>query len=182
LRLDACVEDIKFKTIRGLDRRLIATLSSCDWIRNKRNIRVTGATGAGKTYVACALGQSACRHGFSVMYCRAPSLFDDLVVAKADGRHKRIMSSIETKKLLILDDFGLETLTAESRRDLLEIMESRYGISSTLIASQLPTENWHDVIGDPTIADAILDRTVHNAYDIKLKGPSMRDPNSDQNG
>ena len=182
LRLNACVEDLKFKAIRGLDRRLITALSSCDWIRDKCRIRITGATGTGKTYVACALGHCACRHGFSVVYFRAHPLFDDLVVAKADGRHKTIMSSIEKKRVLILDDFGLEVLTAESRRDLLEIMESRYGISSTIITSQLPTDNWHDAIGDPTIADAILDRTVHNTYDIKLKGPSMRDPKSDENG
>ena len=182
LRLAACAEDLKFKPGRGLDRALITTLASCDWIRDRRNVRITGATGAGKTYVACALGHSACRHGFTVAYYRAPSLFDDLVVAKADGRHKRILSSIESKKLLILDDFGLEKLTAESRRDLLEIMERRYGISSTIIASQLPTEHWHDAMGDPTIADAILDRTVHNAYDIKVKGPSMRKETSDQNG
>jgi len=182
LRLAACLEDLKFKPGRGLDRALIVTLSSGDWLRDKRNVRVTGATGTGKTYIACALGHSACRHGFSVAYYRAPTLFDDLVLAKADGRHKRIMSSIASKKLFILDDFGLEKLTAENRRDLLEIMEARYKLNSTVIASQLPSDHWHEAIGDPTIADAILDRTVHNSYQIQLKGPSMRDENSKPKG
>lgn len=182
LRLAACLEDLKFKQGRTLDRGLLTTLASCDWIRDKRNVRVTGPTGTGKTYVSCALGHSACRNGFSVAYYRAPTLFDDLVVAKADGRHKRILSSIESKKLFILDDFGLEKLTAENRRDLLEIMERRYGITSTIIASQLPPEHWHEAIGDPTIADAILDRTVHNSYHIKLKGPTMRNEKLDPNG
>lgn len=182
LRLAACLEDLKFKPGRGLDRTLITTLSSGDWLRNKRNVGVTGPTGTGKTYVACALGHSACRQGFPVAYYRAPTLFDDLVLAKADGRHKRIMSSIASKRLFILDDFGLEKLTAENRRDLLEIMEKRYGLSSTIIASQLPSDHWHEAIGDPTIADAILDRTIHNSYHIKLKGPSMRNEKSEDNG
>jgi DNA replication protein DnaC len=182
LRLVACLEDLKFKPGRGLERALLTTLSACDWVRDKRNIRITGATGTGKTYIACALGRACCRHGFSTAYYRASALFDDLILAKSDGRYKRILSSIESKRLFILDDFGLEKLTAENRMDLLEIMERRYGISSTIIASQLPVEHWHEVIGDPTIADAILDRTVHNSYHIKLKGPTMRDEGLDQNG
>jgi len=183
LRLDACIEDVKLKGARGLDRSLITTLSSCDWIRDKRNIAITGPTGAGKTYLACALAHAACRQGFTAIYHRAAVLFDDLVLAKADGRYKRVMLSLTSKRLLLIDDFGLEKLTAENRRDLLEIMEQRYGNSSTIITSQFDVEHWHDVIGDPTIADAILDRFVHNSHEIKVKGKSMRDPkNTDQNG
>ena len=183
LRLAACMEDLKMKSSRGLDRSVITSLASSDWVRDKRNIAITGPTGAGKTYLACALAHSACRHGFTSVYHRATSLFDDLVVAKGDGRYRRILSAIEAKRLLIIDDFGLEPLTAENRRDLLEIMEQRYDISSTIITSQFPVEHWHDVIGDPTLADAILDRFVHNSQELKLKGKSMRDPkNSEQNG
>jgi len=183
LRLDACIEDVKLKGTRGLDRSLITTLSSCDWIRDKRNIAITGPTGAGKTYLACALAHAACRRGFTAIYHRAAVLFDDLVLAKADGRYKKVMLSLTSKKLLLIDDFGLEKLTAENRRDLLEVMEQRYGNSSTIITSQFDVEHWHDVIGDPTIADAILDRFVHNSHEIKVKGKSRRDPkNTDQNG
>jgi DNA replication protein DnaC len=186
LRLAACMEDLKIKPGRGLDRSVITSLSSCDWIRDKRNIAITGPTGSGKTYLACALGHSACRQGFTVMYHRLPSLFDDLILAKADGRYKRLLSSLESKRLLILDEFGLEKLSAENRRDLLEIVEQRYDISSTIITSQLDVEHWHGIIGDPTLADAILDRFVHNAHELKVKGEkgeSMRkNKNSDQNG
>jgi DNA replication protein DnaC len=182
LRLAACMEDLKTKSGRGIDRALTTSLASCDWIRSKRNVLITGPAGAGKTYLACALAHSACRNGFSTIYYRAPSLFDDLILTKADGRYKRLLSSIESKKLLILDDFGLEKLSTENRRDLLEIMERRYDISSSIITSQFPSEHWHDIIGDPTLADAILDRVVHNSNEIKLKGKSMRDPKTDQNG
>jgi len=170
LRLAACMEDLKIKASRGLDRATITALATCDWLRDKRNLALTGATGAGKTYLACALGHQACRQGFSVIYYRATTLLDDLILAKADGRYKKVLSSIESKRLLILDDFGLEKLTAENRRDLLEMMEQRYGISSTIITSQLEVEHWHQVIGDPTLADAILDRFVHNSVELKVKG------------
>ena len=182
LKLPACMEDLKIKSSRGIDRAVITALASCDWIRAKQNVLITGPTGAGKTYLACALAHAACRHGFTTIYHRAITLFDDLVVAKADGRYKRILSNIESKKLLVLDDFGLSTLTAENRRDLLEIMEQRYDISSTIITSQFEDEHWHDIIGDPTIADAILDRTVHNAHKIKVKGASIRKEKSAEMG
>ena len=183
LRLSACIEDLKIKASRGLDRATITALASCDWIRNRQHIFITGPTGGGKTYLACALAHSACRHGFTAIYHRASSLFDDLVIAKADGRYKRVLLSIESKRLLILDDFGLEKLSAENRRDMLEIVEQRYNRSSIIITSQFATEHWHDIIGDPTLADAILDRVTHNGQELKLKGKSMRDPkNSEQNG
>lgn len=185
-RLAACMEDLKIKASRGLDRSVITALATCDWVRDKRNLAITGATGAGKTYLACALGHQACRQGFTVIYHRATTLLDDLILAKADGRYKRVLSNIESRRVLILDDFGLEKLTAENRRDLLEMMEQRYGISSTIITSQLETEHWHQVIGDPTLADAILDRFIHNAHELKIKGEkgeSMRkNQASNQNG
>lgn len=186
LRLAACMEDLKVKTSRGLDRSTVTALATCDWLRDKRNLAITGATGAGKTYLACALGHQACRQGFSVIYHRATTLFDDLILAKADGRYKKVLYNIESRKLLILDDFGLEKLTVENRRDMLEMMEQRYGITSTIIISQLEVEHWHQVIGDPTLADAILDRFVHNSHELKVKGEkgeSMRkNQTSNQNG
>lgn len=182
LRIAACLEDLKIKSVRGIDRALITALSSCDWIRDKRNVLITGPTGAGKTFLACALAQAACRQGLSAVYYRASVLFDELLIAKADGRYKKVLDAIESKKLLVLDDFGLAKLTAENRRDLLEIMEQRYDISSTIITSQFDREHWHDIIGDPTLADAILDRTVHNAHEIKLKGESQRKQKSDETG
>ncbi len=186
LRLAACMEDLKVKASRGLDRSVVTSLATCDWIRDKRNIAITGPTGAGKTYLACALAHSACRHGYTVIYHRASALFDDLVVAKGDGRYRSILSSIASRKLLILDDFGLEALTAENRRDLLELMEQRYEVSSTIITSQFDVEHWHGLIGDATLADAILDRFVHNAQELKVKGEkgeSMRkNKNSEHNG
>ncbi len=174
LRLPASYEDLKFKSGRGLDRALLVSLATCDWLRNKRNVSVTGATGVGKSYLACALANHACRHGFSALYLRAPLIFDDLTVARADGRYKRLLNSIKKPDLIILDDFGLSTLTADGRRDLLEIMEARYEEGSTIITSQFDRSLWHQLIGDPTLADAILDRFVHNSYEIKLTGDTMR--------
>jgi len=174
LRLTATVEDIDYRTPRGLDKRLMLSLATCDWIRQRHNVIVTGPTGAGKTYLACALGHKACREGFTVQYHRAPRLFGDLVLAKADGRYPKRMTALAKTDLLIIDDWATAVLTDEQRRDLFEIIEDRHERRSTLIAAQMPLNHWHDVIGDPTLADAILDRLVHNAHKITLKGESMR--------
>lgn len=182
LRLSASLEDLELRASRGLDRSVITALATSDWVLSKQNVLITGPTGAGKTYLACALAQKACRLGFSVLYFRAPILFQDLSVAKADGRYRRLLASITKCQLIVLDDFALAPLTDEQRRDLLEILEHRYESSSTIIASQLPLDHWHDVIGDPTIADAILDRLIHNAHPINLKGESMRKKKTDKNG
>ena len=174
LRLSACIEDLDLKASRGLDRSVITALSTSDWIKLHRNVLVTGPTGAGKTYVSCALAQKACRDGYTVFYQRASQLFQDLTLAKADGRYTRILTHLSKKDLFVIDDFALSPLTDEQRRDLLEIIEDRYERRSTLIVSQVPFEHWHDIIGDPTIADAILDRLVHNAHKLSIKGESMR--------
>ena len=137
---------------------------------------VTGATGTGKTYVACALAQQACRTGFRAIYRRVPRLLDELALAHADGTYTRLLGRLAKIDVLVLDDWGLAPLREQERRDLLEILEDRYGARSTIITSQLPVEKWHDYLADPTIADALLDRVVHNAHRIKLKGPSRRKP------
>ncbi len=181
LRLAAAVEDIDYRHPRGLDKRLMTALASGDWIRRHHNCILTGPTGAGKTYIACALGHKACREGFSVLYHRAPRLFQEITRAKGDGRYPRLMNTLAKSDLLILDDWGTALLTDEQRRDLFELVEDRYERRSTLIAAQLPLDNWHDIIGEPTLADAILDRLVHNAHKIALKGDSMRKKKSDLN-
>lgn len=182
LRLAACIEDLEIKSSRGLDRSVVASLSTRTWLDKARNVIIEGPTGAGKTYLACALAQQACRNGFSSLYVRAPALFDDLSLAKADGRFKSLMAAIARTRLLVLDDFALAPLTDEQRRNLLEIAEQRYEIGSTILVSQMPISHWHDIIGDPTLADAILDRLVHNAQCIVLKGESMRKKKNQQNG
>lgn len=174
LRQAATVEDVDYRTSRGLDRGLFQKLATNDWIRDRRNLLITGPCGIGKSYLACALGHKACRDDLSVVYHRAPRLFAALALARGDGRYARVLRSIARTRLLIIDDWGPEPLNADQRRDLLEIVEDRYDAGSILITSQLPTENWHDIIGDPTIADAILDRIVHNAYRIELSGESLR--------
>jgi DNA replication protein DnaC len=176
LRLSACIEDLDIKAARGLDRTVVTALATSDWLKRHQNVIVTGATGAGKTYVACALAQKACRDGYTVFYERAPKLFQDLALAKADGRYYKIMTNLAKKDLIVIDDFALAPLTDEQRRDLLEIVEERYDRHSTLMASQVPTDHWHDIIGDPTIADAILDRLIHNAHKLSLKGKTRRKP------
>jgi DNA replication protein DnaC len=174
LRQSAVVEDVDFRAHRGLDRALFLKLTSCEWIREHHHLCLIGPTGIGKSWLACALGHKACREGFSVLYKRASRLFTDLAQARGEGRLPRLMSAFERTRLLIIDDWGPEPLNAEQRRDLLEIVDDRYDRGSLLITSQLPVNRWHEVIGDPTLADAILDRIIHRAHRIDLKGPSLR--------
>ncbi len=174
LKQTNCVEDIDFRTPRGLDKNLILTLAGCNWITKAQNVIVTGPTGVGKTYLACALAHKACLEGYSALYKRMTKLFDELNIAKADGRYGKLMLTWAKTNLIILDDLGMAPMTASQRHDLLELMEDRYGQKSTIVTSQLPIEAWHESIGDPTLADAILDRIIHNAYKINLKGESMR--------
>lgn len=178
LRQDSCIEDIDFRHPRGLDKSLVMRLAGCDWIKAHNNLIITGPTGVGKTYLACAFAQKACREGFNTIYLRISKLFEDLSLSKGDGRYLKLLSSFAKADLLVLDDYGLEQLGREQRHDLLEILEDRHGLKSTLVTSQLPVENWHEQIGDPTLADAILDRLVHSAHKIKLNGESMRKKNA----
>ena len=173
-RLPAAVEDIDWRARRGLDKSMILSLAGCRWIAEHHNCIITGPTGAGKSYIACALGNKACREGYSVLYFRVSRLFAQLAVARADGRYLKILNTYAKTDLLIFDDWGTESLSEQQRRDLFEIVEDRYACRSTLVAGQLPVKHWHEVIGDATLADAILDRLVHNAYKITLKGESMR--------
>jgi DNA replication protein DnaC len=180
LRHAASVEDINYRAARGLDRALFLKLSACDWIREHRHVLITGPCGIGKSWLSCALGHKACRENLSVLYYRMPRLLAALALARGDGRYAKLLRSLARVNLLILDDWGPETLSAEQRRDLLEIVEDRYDRGSLLIASQVPIERWHEsIIGDPTLADAILDRIVHNAYRIKLAGESLRKPRTE---
>lgn len=177
LRLTATIEDIDYRHPRGLDKALVLSLASCQWIRAHHNCIVIGPTGVGKSYLACALAHKACREGYKTRYIRAPRLFEEFATAKADGRYRKLLAAYARIELLVIDDWGLATLTEEQRRDLLEIMDDRHDLRSTLIASQIPVEKWHSVIGDPTLGDAILDRLVHNAHKIVLKGDSLRKMN-----
>jgi DNA replication protein DnaC len=174
LRHDASVEDVDYRAVRGLDRALFLKLAAGDWIRSHHNLLVTGPCGVGKSWLACALGHRACRDDFSVAYHRLPRLFAALALARGDGRYTRMLRAIARLDLLILDDWGPEPFDADQRRDLLEIVEDRYEARSIIVTSQLPVDRWHEMIGNPTIADAILDRLVHNAYRIELKGESLR--------
>ncbi len=167
----------EYKTRRGLDKALFQQMLTGRWIKHKRNLMITGPCGVGKTWLACALAQAACRDGITVLYKRMPRLFDELELAHGDGRFPRLFKNLTKTQLLILDDWGPDRLDASQRRDLMEIVEDRYDAGSTLITSQLPIDAWHDVIGEPTFADAILDRLVHNAYRIELDGQSMRKTN-----
>ena len=174
LRQEACLEDIDFQHPRGLERSRLLGLADCRWITHHDNCLLVGPTGAGKTYLACALGQQACREGYSVRYLRLPRLLSELALAHGDGRYPRVLASFARMDLLVLDDWGTGLLTPEQCRELLEILDDRYQRRSTLIASQLPVANWHEYLADPTLADAILDRLVHNAHTITLTGESMR--------
>ncbi len=174
LKQKACIEDINFRHPRNLDRSTIMNLTKCKWIKEQHNILITGLTGVGKSYIACALGHKACLEGYRSLYVRTSRLLSDLAVARGDGRYEKIMKTISKADLLILDDWGLNKLNEQERRDFLEIMEDRYDLKSTIITSQIPVNKWHELIGDSTIADAILDRLVHNSYRLELKGESMR--------
>src|ERR1700758_1672605 len=174
LRQNATIEDLNTKAARGLEKALFSKLATGDWIGRRQDLLITGKTGTGKSWLACALGHKACRDDRSVLYYRVPRLLDALALARGDGRHARLLKSLARVELLILDDWGLTPTTADQRRDLLEIMEDRHGRGSTIVTSQLPVEHWHEIIGNPTIADAILDRLVHNAHRLTLKGDSLR--------
>src|SRR5213592_955764 len=176
LRQTAIVEDIDLRTPRGIDRAFFAKLVDGDWIDRKHNLLITGPTGTGKSWIACALGHKACRDNRSVLYQRLPRLFDALALARGDGRHARLLKSLARVELLILDDWGLAPMTTDQRRDILEIMEDRHGRGSTVVTSQLPVEHWHEIILDPTIADAVLDRLVHTAHRLALDGETLRKP------
>jgi len=175
LRISASIEDIDFRQPRGLDKSLVMSLSSNQWIKEHHNLLIIGPTGAGKSYLACALSHKACRDGHLVVYQRLPRLLEELALSHHDGRYRKLMKSLLKADLLVLDDFGLGSLTSEQQRDLLEVVEDRYDRRSTLITTQLEVKHWHDILADPTLADAIMDRLVHNAYKIELKGKdSMR--------
>jgi DNA replication protein DnaC len=178
LRQDGCIEDVNFRHPRGLDKSLVMRLAGCEWVKEHNNLIITGPTGVGKTYLACAFAQKACREGYSTLYLRITKLFEDLALAKGDGRYLKLLASFAKADLLVLDDYGLEQLGRDQRHDLLEILEDRHGLRSTLVTSQLPIDHWHEQIGDPTLADAILDRLVHSAHKIKLNGESMRKKNA----
>ena len=174
LRHQASVEDVDYRAARGLDRSLFQAMIAGRWIEDAQNLIIEGPAGVGKSWLACALGQKACRDNRSVLYQRIPKMFADLALGRGDGRYPRLMRAIAGVKLLILDDWGLVPLGPEQRRDLLEIVEERYGRGATLITSQIPVDRWHDLIGDPTLADAILDRVIHNAHRLQLRGDSLR--------
>lgn len=174
LRQQACMEDIDYRHPRGLDKSLMKQLYQCKWLPERLNVIITGPCGVGKSFIACALAHRACLQGFSALYLRAPRMFLDIAVARGDGRYSKLMRSIARTNVLIIDDWGLVNLEEDQRQDLLEILEDRHNLQSTIITSQLSVEHWHEIIGNPTLADAILDRLVHNAYKITLNGPSMR--------
>lgn len=174
LRVGACVEDIDYRHPRGLEKPRMASLVALDWIRQSLNLCLTGPTGCGKTWLACAFGNEACRRGFSVRYLRLTHLFEMLRIAHGDGSYTKFMNNLLKTDLLILDDWGIQKVSAAQRNDLMEVIEDRHGRRSTLIASQLPTDHWHEYIGEATIADAILDRLLHGAHRLNLTGESMR--------
>ena len=174
LRQTACIEDIDYRHPRGLDKPLMTRLTTCQWVRDRHNVLITGPTGIGKTWLACALGHKVCREGWTALYLRLPRFLQELPIAKGDGRYGKLLTTLAKTDLLILDDWGLAPLSDENRRDLLELLDDRYDRRATMVTSQLPVDHWHEALGEPTLADAILDRLVHNAYKIALQGESMR--------
>lgn len=170
----ACIEDIDYPARRELDKAVVRQLATCHWIAEHQNVAITGMTGTGKSYLACALAQQACRKGYRSIYRRAPRLFEELALARADGSYVRLLAKLARVDVLVVDDWGLAPVQDQERRDLFEIFEDRDGARSTIITSQLPIAKWHDHLGDPTLADAILDRLLNNAHRIVLKGPSRR--------
>jgi DNA replication protein DnaC len=176
---EACVEDVAASPARGLEKAMLRQLASCSWVAEHLNVLITGGTGVGKSFLACALGQSACRKALRVTYRRVPRLLDELALARAEGTHARLLGKLAKFDVLVLDDWGLGAPKDSQRHDLLEVIEDRYGRVSTVVTSQLPVGKWHEWIGDPTMADAILDRLVNNAYKIDLKGHSRRRPETE---
>jgi DNA replication protein DnaC len=174
LRQNACVQDVDFRHPRKLDKTLFMHLADCRWLKERNNVLIIGPTGVGKTYLGCALAHKACCHGYSAAYFRLPKMLHELSIAKADGRYDKILKALSRTDLLVIDDWGLSKFVKEQRLDLLEILEDRHGLRSTLVTSQLPVKHWHETVADPTLADAILDRLVHNAYKLVLDGDSMR--------
>lgn len=175
LRLgQASIEDIDYPAKRELDRAVIRQLATCRWVDEHQNVVITGATGTGKTYIACALAHQACRKGFRAMYRRASRLTDELTLARADGTYARALARLARVDVLVIDDWGHAPIRDQERRDLIEVLDDRHGLRSTVMTSQLPVAKWHDHIGDPTNADAICDRVLHGAHRIVLKGPSRR--------
>ena len=175
LRLSqACMEGIDYATRREIDKSQMRQLAACKWVTEHQAILITGATGTGKTYLACALAQQACRKGFRAVYRRVPRFFDELRLARADGSYQRLLGRLARIDVLVLDDFAIAPPTESERRDLLEVLEDRYGSRATIMSSQLPIDRWHDHLADPTLADAICDRLIHHAHRLALKGPSRR--------
>jgi DNA replication protein DnaC len=174
----ACIEDVEYPAKRELDKAVIRQLATCRWVQEHQNIIITGMTGTGKTYVACALAQQACRRGYRATYRRASRLFDELVLARADGTYVRMLARLAKVDVLVIDDWGMGNKTEQGRNDLLEILEDRYGNRSTIMTSQLATKEWHEYLGEPMVADAVCDRILHSAHRIGLKGPSRRKEDS----
>ena len=174
LRVSACMEDVDYRSSRKLDRSLMKSLASCNWIDRHQSALVTGPTGAGKTWIACALGHRACMEGYKVLYKRLPAFLREFSTARADGSYDKFVKACSKTDLLIIDDWGLKRLDQQQSLDLLELLEDRYNLKSTIVAAQIPANKWHETIADPTLADAILDRLIHNSHRIELKGESMR--------